>query len=141
VARNSQESSAEPEILTWQQMQFLAKRLLCSTDKEAAGLVGVVPETVYTWKNEKPAFAAAYAELGRDGLELAKKMVRQNMAHAAAVMAREAIDAHLAKDRIDAAYKILTLGGLSTTQNINVAAAPDDVAGALGWQPKDKADE
>jgi hypothetical protein len=131
-----QSLSTEPQVLTWQQLQFLARRLLNTTDADAAREIGVAPETVCRWKTDNQSFKAKYEELGRDGVELAKTMIRSLMGDAVAVLG-ESMHSLKASDKIDAAYKVLTLGGMATSQNISVTAAPDQVAGALGWKPKD----
>jgi hypothetical protein len=108
----------EHEPLSWLQMKFLSRRLLTKTDIEAANEIGISPTVVPRWKDE-PSFLAAYNELGRDGLELAKKMVRQNMATAANTLA-DLLNSSSDRTRLGACETILTLGGMATTQNINM---------------------
>jgi hypothetical protein len=132
IRKESDENGIEP--LTWLQMRFLAERLQCRTDTEAAEIIGVRTQTPSEWKANCPAFKAKYDELGRDGLELAKTMIRATMGKAAAALAGNLVGKP--SDVNEAAKTILTLGGMATSQNLNVNVDPAQVAGSLGWKPK-----
>lgn len=86
------------------QLTFLAKRLLCKTDDEAAALVGIRPEAAYRWKTGDPEFRERYDALGTDGIELAKAILRQQLGEAANVLA-EGMRANR-RDRADHAVRV-----------------------------------
>lgn len=66
--------------LTRQQRLFLAKRLGCGSDADAARQIGTAEQTVYNWKSADKEFATEYENLWADGLEFAKATLRQMLA-------------------------------------------------------------
>lgn len=110
MVNEAQQTSNEQPLLTWKQRQFLAKRLLCGSDTEAAEAVGTSAAVVSRWKHE-PEFKQAYEELPHDGLEFAKASHRQMLAKATMVHS-ELLDSLDDKVRLGAVKLLYEAQGL-----------------------------
>lgn len=70
--------------LSYIQLRYLAARILCVSDKEAADAIGITPEAVYHWPN-KAVVKRALHLLGEDGVLSAREIIRRNAPRAASV--------------------------------------------------------
>ena len=70
--------------LSVEQWKFIAARLTCKTDVEAAKIVGVHRNTPANWKAEDKEFAAALETAAQDGVHVAQEIMRQHLGEAAA---------------------------------------------------------
>jgi len=70
--------------LSTEQWKFIAARLTCNTDGEAAKLAGVHAKTPSNWKASNPEFAAALETAAQDGVHVAQEIMRQHLGEAAA---------------------------------------------------------
>ncbi len=75
--------------LTAQQWQFIAARLLTSTDYEAAEQLGIDKNTPSRWKRDSEEFAQEYEASFRDGVDVAKKYTRKQLGKAADVLRQQ----------------------------------------------------
>ncbi len=73
--------------LTITQLRFLAERLTSESDTEAAKRVGIHETTPAKWKGNNPDFAARYAKVFEDGVDLAIQIMREHLAAAALTLA------------------------------------------------------
>ena len=69
------------------QLAFLAERVLCRTDKEAAENLGFGYSTVLSW-HEKQMINEAVRLMLEDSLDLARDLLRRNLVRAAKVKVR-----------------------------------------------------
>lgn len=107
------------------QNRFLAKRLTCKSDREAAQQCEPHPiseDVVYKWKRDEPEFLAAYNKLGEDGVELARAILRQHLGEAAAVLS-DSLKAKRGREpdhtaRIEAAKQILKSHHVITDKHV-----------------------
>lgn len=102
--------------LTGNQWQFIARRLVSSTDKEAAEVVGLRPQTVSEWKRDCPEFVREYEAAFTDGVHVAQEITRQHLGRAAMVLA-EGLDARQGRkpdyaSRLASAKAVLQSHGL-----------------------------
>jgi len=89
--QTNQEKSSFDELeqvlaeLTVDQIRFVVARQEFSTDKEAAGEIGIKPDTVYQWKYKGCPIDEALRLMALDGVIVAKHLRRRNLAKAMAV--------------------------------------------------------
>ena len=98
--------------LTLTQIRFMTARLETETDKEAAQVIGIDPNTVKNW-NRTPAKALIEEGLRlmvHDGVVTAREILRRNLAKAAAVKV-SGLDSDNEKIRQDAATEIIDRAG------------------------------
>lgn len=112
TTRSAEVTVADEKLrrLSWRQMRFLAARLLCETDSEAAKLADVSFRSVMDWK-DTPEFVDVYRELAHGGLALAQAMVSDMMGQAAETLL-ELLHSDRPSVRLKAAELVLTLGGM-----------------------------
>ena len=90
-SKTNQEKSSFDELeqvlaeLTVDQIRFVVARQEFSTDKEAAGEIGIKPDTVYQWKYKGCPIDEALRLMALDGVIVAKHLRRRNLAKAMAV--------------------------------------------------------
>lgn len=115
--------------LTALQWRFIAARLLCSTDKEAAELIGIRHNTPSNWKLEYPEFAEQYEAAFKDGVHVAQEYSRKLLGKAVQ-RHDEALDANR-RDKADhatrltAAKNLLQIHGLLKNQQVH-SGDPDN---------------
>lgn len=123
--------------LSADQLAFLAERVLCRTDKEAAESLGFGYSTVLSWP-EKRIINEAVNLILEDSLDLARDLLKRNLVRAAKVKVR-GLDSKKAAIAQGAATEILDrfMGkptqSVSATVNANVTVvkgymtvSPDD---------------
>lgn len=90
-SQTNQEKSSSDELeqvlaeLTVDQIRFVVARQEFSTDKEAAGEIGIKPDTVYQWKYKGHPIDEALRLMALDSVVVAKHLRRRNLAKAMAV--------------------------------------------------------
>jgi len=85
------------------QLRYLAVRHDCSSDVEAAGLLDLKVETIYSWG---PIVKEALSLMLHDGVMVASEVLRRNSAKAAAIKAA-GLDSADERIRQDSAGEIL----------------------------------
>lgn len=111
--------------LSYEQNKFLAMRHTTKTDQAACELAEISDESLRRWKNGDPEFKAEYDNLGRDGVELAKRIARQHLGQAMLTLIEATAAKHSTKHgseaqwdaRIAAARSILAVHKISTTSS------------------------
>ena len=71
--------------LSVDQLRFITARVNCSTDKEAAQIIGVSPDIVSYWKRKGVPIDEAGKLMALDGVVVAREILRRSVAEAAAV--------------------------------------------------------
>jgi len=111
------------------QLDFVAARILCQTDKEAADMLDTPVQTIYNWPN-KQAIDEVIILCKRDALELARARLR--------VVANEAISVlmmsmrkRIATSRTKAANDILDRAGVTRkiSNAVDVTSAGERIGG------------
>jgi hypothetical protein len=70
------------DTLSTEQIRFVVARQEFSTDKEAAEAIGIKPNTVYQWKNKGALVDDAVRLMALDGVVVASRVRRRNLAKA-----------------------------------------------------------
>jgi len=79
----SEQLSAVCDQLSTDQIRFIVARQECSTDKEAAEIIGIKPDTVYHWKSrDKAPIEQAIRLMAGDGVLIAAHVRRKSLAKA-----------------------------------------------------------
>ena len=124
--------------LSADQLAFLAERVLCRTDKEAAEALGFGYSTVLSWP-EKRMINEAVNLILEDSLDLARDLLRRNLVRAAKVKVK-GLESRKASIAQGAATEILDrfMGKPVQQNNVNVAGGPLTIN--LTWGDSDGAD-
>lgn len=102
------------QTLSQTQVAFVAARLGCRSDKEAAELIGIAPSTVYCWSNKADVdWAVAQSTLGI--LDVGREQLRRLVLKAILV-----IEKKLDKDSLAAALQVLDRVGLHAVQGMDM---------------------
>lgn len=103
--------------LTEEQLKFVAERLSCRTDAEAADKCGLPQRTVYGWDNKQDVNEAV--RLARlDGLNVARERLRRMAAKALTVLDNEMDGKSRNAKRYEAAIAVLDRVGLAAVQKV-----------------------
>lgn len=122
--------------LSADQLAFLAERVLCRTDKEAAESLGFGYSTVLSWP-EKRIINEAVNLILEDSLDLARDLLKRNLVRAAKVKVR-GLDSRKASIAQAAATEILDRFMGKPTQAINATLTADiAVKGYMVVSPDD----
>ena len=110
--------------LSSDQLAFLAERVLCRTDKEAAEALGFGYSTVLSWP-EKRMINEAVNLILEDSLDLARDLLKRNLVRAAKVKVK-GLESKKAAIAQGAATEILDrfLGKPTQQSNVNVSGGP-----------------
>lgn len=125
--------------LSYDQRRFLAKRLTCGSDAEACRALKLNIGRVTRW-HKNAEFEQEYLGLANDGIILARAMIRQQLGESVATLVRERDTARATRDRVDAAWKLLTGGGIGNRLEVTGAdGKPIEVAvkGYVSVSPDD----
>lgn len=109
------------------QLAFLAERVLCRTDKEAARNLGFGYSTVLSWP-EKRIINEAVDLILADSLEVARDLLKKNLIRAAKVKAA-GLDSKKAAVSQAAATEILDrfMGKPTQQSNVNLSGGPLEI--------------
>jgi hypothetical protein len=112
------------EQLAPDQLAFLAERVLCRTDKEAAANLGYSYSTVLSW-SQKAIINEAVKLILADGVDVAREILRRGLTDAARVKV-DGLKARGMGTKQAAATEILDrfLGKPTQQSNINVSGGP-----------------
>ena len=103
--------------LTEEQLKFVAERLSCRTDAEAADKCGLPQRTVYGWDNKQDVNEAV--RLARlDGLNVARERLRRMASKALSVLDSEMDGKGRNPKRYEAAIAVLDRVGLGAVTKI-----------------------
>lgn len=103
--------------LSEDQLRFVAERLSCRTDAEAADKCGFPHRTVYGWDNKQDVNdAVRLAQL--DGLNVARERLRRMAGKALTVLDAEMDGKHRNAKRYEAALAVLDRVGLAAVQRV-----------------------
>ncbi len=120
------------------QLAFLAERVLCRTDKEAAENLGFGYSTVLSW-HEKQIINEAVRLMLEGSVDLARDLLRRNLVRAAKVKVR-GLESKKAAIAQGAATEILDrfMGKPTQQSNVNVTGGPLTIN--LTWGDSDGVD-
>jgi len=124
--------------LSADQLAFLAERVLCRTDKEAAENLGFGYSTVLSWP-EKKIINEAVNLILEDSLDLARDLLKRNLVRAAKVKVR-GLDSRKASVAQGAATEILDRFMGKPVQQSNVSVSGGPLTINLTWGDSDGVD-
>lgn len=109
-------------LLTLRQLDYVAARTLTNTDKEAAVLSGLSPQTVSSWPNKDHVDLAVSLSKQISNIELAQAVMQRYAVPVVQMLGKIAVEKEDARDRdkISAGVNLLNRIGLGPTKNLKI---------------------
>ena len=127
---NSSELEQVLERLSTEQIRFVVARQEFSTDKEAAEAIGLKPQSVSQWKNKGFPIDEAVRLMALDGVVVATKIRRRNLAKAMMVKVA-GMDSRDERVRQSVATEIIEWEMGRATQKAEVTFGDSDIDAAI----------